>query len=263
MLAACRTGGAGLAMPPFALVSSDVAGCLEALWELPSACHDCCVRRAPRAHCFDSMGGQGRTRARQSIEPMALHVDGGCIRGMQRCMRAVRWEEEQMRWHSHPLVADARGDPEGVLRFDATGCVNKGTEAVGVARQYGGTLGQVEHGPVGVCAGDASRQGDSLVDKRLCLPAAGWTAAYAARRTRCNVPAALPWQSQPPWAAAMWQAMAQAGLRPGKSVVADGLSGHSPDCLDTVEAWVGVTALVAMAAETRCGLQRPQTVARC
>lgn len=41
--------------------------------------------------------------------------------------------------------------------------------------------------------------------------------------------------------------------------MADGLSGNSPDLLDAVEACVGVTALVAIPAETRGGLQRPQT----
>jgi SRSO17 transposase len=50
-------------------------------------------------------------------------------------------------------VADDLGEPEGVLMVDETGCVKKGQESVGVARQYGGTLGKVEHCQVGVCAG--------------------------------------------------------------------------------------------------------------
>jgi SRSO17 transposase len=97
----------------------------------------------------------------------------------------------------------------------------------------------------------------------LCLPEVWWTDAYTARRTRCNVPEALTFPSQPPLAAAMAQAMAQEGLLPCKYVVADGLYGNSPDCLDAVEACVGVTALGAIASETRCWLQRPQTADRC
>jgi SRSO17 transposase len=61
----------------------------------------------------------------------------------------------------------------------------------------------------------------------------------------------------------MLQAMAQEGLLPFKYVVADGLYGNSPDFLDAIEACRGVTALVAISSETRCGLQRPQTADRC
>ena len=175
MLAACRTTGEGFASPTFDLVPSDVEGFMEALWELPSAFHACFARSEPRAHGCDSMVGQCRTRARQSIEPMALHVEGGAIRGMQRFISAVRWDEEEMRWNSHPLVADALGEPEGILRFDETGLVKKGQASVGGARQYCGTLGTVEHGQVGVFAGSAARHGYALVDKRWCLPEVWWT----------------------------------------------------------------------------------------
>jgi hypothetical protein len=53
--------------------------------------------------------------------------------------------------------------------------------------------------------------------------------------------------------------MAHAGLLPFKSIVADGLYGQRPACLDAVEACVGRTALVAIPSETRGWRQRPQT----
>jgi SRSO17 transposase len=149
---------------------------------------------------------------------MALHVEGGTVRGLQRFLSDVRWDEVQMRWHYHQLVADALGAPEGILLCDETGFVNKGTAAVGVARQYCGTLGKVENGQVGVLTGYASRQGYALVDKRLFLPEGWWTDAYAARRARGNVPEALPCQSKPQLAAAMLQAMGQERLLPFKYV---------------------------------------------
>ena len=97
------------------------------------------------------------------------------------------------------------------------------------------------------------------MDKRLFLPEAWLTDAYAARRTRCNVPDALTLQSKPQLAAAMLRAIAQEGLLPFKYVVADCLYGNSPDFLDAVDACVGVTTFVAIPSETRCWLQRPQT----
>jgi SRSO17 transposase len=100
------------------------------------------------------------------------------------------------------------------------------------------------------------------VDKRLFLPEAWFPTAYAARRTRGNVPKALTFQSTPQLAAAMLQALTQAGLLPFQYLVADCLYGNSPAFLNAVDACVGVTACVAIPAETRCWLQRPRTEAK-
>src|SRR5215471_4410108 len=197
--------------------------------------------------------------ARKSIEPMALRVAGGSIRGLQRFISDMPWDEEHMRWTYHQLVAAAMGDPEGVLMIDETSFVKKGQESVGVARQYCGTLGKVENCQVGVFAGYASRHGYALVDQRLFLPEAWFTEVYAARRTKCNVPAELTFQSKPQLAAAMVQTITAEGLLPFKYLVADCLYGNSPDFWDAMEACVGVTAFVAIPAETRGWLQRPPT----
>src|SRR5207244_1034224 len=96
-----------------------------------------------------------------------------------------------------------------------------------------------------------------------CLWARGITFVgrytYATRRTKCNVPDALHFQSKPQLAAAMLQAIVHEGLLPFKYVVVDCLYGNSPDFLDAVDACVGVTTFVALPSETRCWLQRPQT----
>jgi hypothetical protein len=60
----------------------------------------------------------------------------------------------------------------------------------------------------------------------------------------------------------MLPAITHEGLLPFKYLVADGLYGNSPDFLDAVDTCVGVTALLAIPSETRCGLQRPQTTAK-
>src|SRR5262244_4311899 len=155
------------------------------------------------------MVGQFSKLERKSIEPMALQVDGGTIRGLQRFISDVRWDEEQMLWNYHQLVADELGDPDGVLMFDETGFVKKGQDSVGVARQYCGTLGKVENCQVGVFAAYASQQGYALVDKRLFLPEPWFTDAYQARRTKCKLPDEVTWQSKPQLAAAMVQALHQ------------------------------------------------------
>jgi SRSO17 transposase len=259
MLPVGRIGGNEFTIPPFDVIPSDVEGFMDALWEFQSAFHDCFTRSEPRAHFFDYMVGQLSQLERKSIEPMALHVEGGMVRGLQRFISDVRWDEEQMRWNYHQLVAEEMGEPDGIVMFDETGFVNKGTDSVGVARQYGGTLGKVENCQVGVFAGYASRQGYALVDKRLLLPEVWFTEVSAARRAKCQVPPEVTLQSKPQLAATMLQAIRHAGLLPFKYVVADCLYGQSPDFLDAVDACVGVTTFVAIPSETRCWLQRPQT----
>jgi SRSO17 transposase len=107
---------------------------MEELWEFQAAFHDCFARSEPRVHFFDYMVGQLSQLERKSIEPIALRVEGGTIRGMQRFLSDVVWDEEQMRWNYHQLVAEEMGDPAGVLMFDETGCITKGKDSVGVAR---------------------------------------------------------------------------------------------------------------------------------
>jgi SRSO17 transposase len=259
MLPVCRTGGDEFTIPTFDVLPSDVEGFMDELWAFQSAFHDCFTRSEPRAHFFDYMVGQFSPLARKSIEPMALHVEGGTIRGLQRFISDVGWDEEQMLWNYHQLVADELGEPDGVLMFDETGFVKKGKDSVGVARQYCGTLGKVENCQVGVFAGYASRKGYTLVDKRLFLPEGWFTEAYAARRTKCRVPPEVTFQSKPQLAATMVQAIVRGGLLPFKYVVADCLYGNSPDFLDAVDACVGVTTFVAIPADTRCWLQCPRT----
>ncbi len=98
-----------------------------------------------------------------------------------------------------------------------------------------------------------------MLDKRLFLPEAWLSEAYTEHRTTCQVPPDLAFHSKPQLAAAMLQAIAAEGLVPLKHVVANCLYGNAPDFLDTIDACVGGTALVAIPAETRYWLHAPQT----
>jgi SRSO17 transposase len=94
-----------------------------------------------------------------------------------------------------------------------------------------------------------------LVDKRLFLPEPWFTDASQARRTKCQLPDEVVWQSKPQWAAAMVQDLHQGGILPFKYLVADCLYGNSPDFWAACEACVGTVALVATPADTQGWLQ--------
>jgi SRSO17 transposase len=233
----------------------DVAGFMQELAEFHTVCQDCFTRWEPREHFFRYMVGQFSDLERKSIESIALEVEVGNIRAMQRLISDASWDEDQMRWTYHHLVNDDLGDPEGVVMFDESGLPKKGQDSVGVARQYCGTLGKVENCQVGVFAAYASCHGYALLDKRLFLPEVWFTDAYATRRTKCQVPSEATFQTKPRLAAEMLRTLRDEGLLPFKYVVADCLYGNSLEFLEAVARYVDLVYLVAIPADTRGWLQ--------
>jgi len=221
MLPACRTQGEEFSIPPFDLTVGDGEGFLDELQAFHARFRSCFARSEPREHFFNYMVGQCSTLERKSIEPMALRVAGGNIRGMQRCMSDDVWDEDLMRQTYHGLVAAEMGAPEGVLMFDESGFVKKGKEAVGVARQYCGTIGKVDNSQVGVFAAYASRHGYALVDTRLFMPEQWFSEDYKDRRDKCNVPDDVTFHTKPQLAVEMLQALRSKGRLPFKYLVAD------------------------------------------
>ena len=221
MLPESRTQDGGFAIPRFDLTPRDVEEFLDELQAFHDHFRSCFSRSEPRGHFFNYMVGQCSELERKSIEPMALEVAGGNIRGMQRFLSDNIWDEDKMRQTYHGLVAAEMGDPEGVLMVDESGFVKKGQESVGVARQYCGSLGKVENCQVGGFAAYASRHGYALVDKRLFMPETWFGEDYAERRHKCQVPEELRFHTKPQWAAEMVTAIRGEGRLPFKYVVAD------------------------------------------
>jgi SRSO17 transposase len=245
------------AIPQFALDPSDVQGFMDELHGFHTAFRDCFARSEPRDHCFHYMVGQFSELDRKSIEPMALQVEGGNVRAMQRCISDTVWDDAQMLRTYHRLVHDDMGAPEGVVIFDESGFPKKGHDSVGVARQYCGALGKVENCQVGVFAAYASPPGYALVDKRLFMPEPWFTEAYARHRSKCQVPDDGSFQTKPQLAATMLRALRDEGMLPFKYVVADCLYGNSPEFLAAVEEAGGTIYFVSIPADTRCWLQSP------
>ena len=90
MLPACRTADETFAMPQFALTRSDIDTFMDELRGFHTAFRECFARPEPREQFFNYMVGQFRPLARKSIEPMALGVEGGKVRAMQRLVSETR-----------------------------------------------------------------------------------------------------------------------------------------------------------------------------
>ena len=197
------------------------------------------------------------TLDRKSIEPLALHVEGGKVRGLQRFISHDVWQEDKMKRLYHGLVADEMGERQGMVIFDESGFVKKGQESVGVARQYCGTLGKVDNCQVDVFAAYASSKGYTLVDKRLYMPEVWFDADHAERRAKCRVPKEVTFQSKPDLAAQMWFAIRAEGVLPFRYLAADSVYDNSSIFLDALEARVGTIYLVGISSEMRSGSSDP------
>jgi SRSO17 transposase len=101
--------------------------------------------------------------------------------GLQRFIGQASWDHQPLVAELARQVAVELGEPDGVLVFDPSAFPKKGTESVGVARQWCGRLGKVDNCQVGVYLAYASRQEHALIDFRLYLPKE-WTQ----RRRRCR-----------------------------------------------------------------------------
>ncbi len=263
MLPDCRKEGYLYTIPACQITTPDVEAFVTELKAFHGKFATCFVRSEPRENFYQYMVGQLSQLERKSIEPIAIHVSGKeHVRSMQRLVSEVVWDESTMLSTYHDMVAEEMGESDGVLMFDESGFVKKGTMSAGVARQYCGTIGKVENCQVGVFLGYASRQGYALVEARLFFPEAWCEKPFAAKRRACGVSEALSFKTKPQLAAEMLLTCYHQGRLPFKYIVADSLYGNSPEFLEAAEQCSGKTYLVSMPATTQCWQSRPATTTK-
>jgi SRSO17 transposase len=141
---------------------------------------------------------------------------------MQAVLGRGCWEADCARDICRDYVIERLGDPAGVLILDETGFVKKGTQSVGVARQYSGTAGRIENCQIGVFLGYASPKGHALIDRRLYLPQ-DWT-EDAERCKKTYVPNDVVFATKPKIGTAMVKAALAAGV-PCSWVLGDSVYG--------------------------------------
>jgi SRSO17 transposase len=166
--------------------------------------------------------------------------------GLQRLLFEAVWEADAVRDAYQQFVIEQFGAPEAVLVLDETGFLKKGTQSVGVQRQYSGTAGKVENCQLGVFLAYVTARGHLLLDRRLYLPAV-W-AADPARRAQAKVPADVPFQTMPQLGQAMLEHAWAQGI-PFAWVTADERYGGDPKFLAALEAR-GTRYVLAVASTT-------------
>lgn len=195
---------------------------------------------------------------RKSIQPMALALEGGNIQAMQQFIGQGRWQDEPVLQQHWRLVDETLGEDDGVCIVDGSEFPKKGDHSVGVARQWCGRLGKLENCQAGVFAAYASREGYTLLDRRLYLPEAWFDEDHRERWERCGIPDDTRFKTKPALALEMLQAIATEGSPRFQWVTGDEDFGRNPEFLD------GVAALdrwyfVEVPHNTRLWMKRPKT----
>ena len=138
---------------------------------------------------------------RKSVEPMAARLAPDNVRRMHQSLHHLvadaPWSDEEVlrAVRGYALTAMRKREPVVAWIVDDTGFPKKGTESVGVTRQYCGQLGKQENCRVAVSLSVSTWTLSVPIAYRLYLPES-WANDHA-RRKKTGVPAEIQFQTKP------------------------------------------------------------------
>ncbi len=192
---------------------------------------------------------------RKNVEALALRLLGAGadaprqVRALQQFIGAGAWDDAALLVAHERLVAETLGAADGVLILDGRDVPKRGGHSVGVAAQWCGATGKIDNCQAGVFLGYASRQGYTLLDRRLYVPKPWFTDAFAARRRACRLPADHTFQTKAELAVELVEGWQRRGALPATWLVCDEWFGRQQALLDRVAA-VGLRYLAAVPRNT-------------
>jgi len=170
---------------------------------------------------------------RKSIEPIAIAFEGSQnVRNLTNFMSRSKWDDSGMLNEYNADASERLSHPEGMLTGDNTCFEKKGTQSVGVARQYCGSTGKIDNCQCGVMLGYVGPQGYGLVDYRLYMPEKWHGADYAERRVKCGVPSGVRFKKKNEMLLEMMNETIRSGRYQVKYVGVDSEFGCDSDFLD-------------------------------
>jgi SRSO17 transposase len=180
---------------------------------------------------------------RKNCWTLAEHAGDATPDGMQHLLARAVWDEDGVRDDLRAYVVEHLGDPQAVLVVDETGDLKKGTQTVGVQRQYTGTAGRVDNAQVAVLLAYATDAGHALIDRELYVPR-GWI-DDPDRGQAAGIPAQVEFATKPALATRMVTRALDAGA-PAAWVTGDEVYGTDPRLRACLEArQVGYVLAVA------------------
>jgi len=166
---------------------------LERLERFVEPFASCLVRKEQEQHALDFISGLISDVDRKNTESIAYRHDQN-RKELQHFIGQSNWDHSPLILELAEQVGEALGRSDAVLVFDPSGFPKKGTESVGVARQWCGRLGKVDNCQVAVYLGYVSAEEHALVNMRLYLTQE-W-AKDKKRRKKCKVPRDIRFQTR-------------------------------------------------------------------
>jgi len=151
------------------------------------------VRSRQRTLAQRYVAGLASQVERKNVESIAYHHDQD-RQMLQKFIGQYTWDHRPLVGELVRQVGAALGRADGVLVFDPSAFPKKGTESVGVQRQWCGRLGKIDNCQVGVFLVYVSAEEQALVDMRLYLPKS-W-ARSKTRRAKSGVPAEVKFRTR-------------------------------------------------------------------
>lgn len=211
--------------------SVDVARWEDAFGEVIDRIASRFARYEPLRHAASLMQGLLAPLERKNCWTIAEFRGDASPDALQHLLARAKWDADAVRDDLRDYVVDHLGDPGAVLVIDETGDLKKGTDSVGVQRQYTGTAGRIENAQVAVYVTYAAARGHAFIDRALYLPRA-WT-EDPQRRAAAGVPAQVRFATKPALAAAMITRAVRAGA-PAAWVAGDEVYGADPQLRATI-----------------------------
>jgi len=193
---------------------------------------------------------------RKNIEAIALRLFGAgdgagrTVRALQQFVGAGGWDDAAILAAHQRLVDETLGEEDGVLIIDGSDFPKQGRHSAGVARQWCGQSGKTDNCQAGVFLGYASRQGYTLLDRRLYLPARWFTDAYRQRWQACRIPEGTPFRTKHDLTAELVEDIRKGQRLRARWVVGDEGFGDAPALLDRLAA-TGLWYLVEVLQNTQ------------
>ena len=244
--------------PPLDLSEAAVDEMAEELVLFHGEFADLFFRREQQHWALVYWQGLVHPELRKSVERLALGLEGGNVRAMQRFIGKGAWDDAAILSRHRERVAESLGQADGVLIVDGSDFPKKGSHSVGVARQYCGATGKVDNCQAGVFVGYASRRGQTLLDARLYLPDEWFAVSSQARWERCGIPEGTSFRTKPQLAWEMIKAAHESGVLPFSWVTCDDAFGSNPEFLGHLEE-SGIQYLADVPVSTLVWIERPET----
>jgi len=154
---------------------------------------DCLREAEQKAHARSYVTGLLSDLKRKNVESVAYLHDQDRL-PLQKFIGCSPWDHPPLLREVARQVGAELGAADGVIVFDPSAHPKKGTESVGVQRQWCGRLGKIDNCQVGVYMGYVSPIEQALVDVRLYLPES-W-ASDKKRRKKAGVPKEVRFQTR-------------------------------------------------------------------